>query len=259
MPDLRVGDGASPSPARRGGLTVLLHRQAPILMYHRLTRQTGTHPFSLAVGRFRRQLTLLHALGYRSVSPVAFLDPATLPARAVALTFDDGYLDTLTVALPLLREFGFTATCYLVADMVGGHADWTESAPLMDWAGVAAWLAAGMDIGAHSLTHADLTTLAGARLREEVGGAKARLEDRLGIAVRSFAYPFNRVNPRVLSAVGEAGYAVGVAGPEIRRSPYALSRVDGAHESWAWFAVGLLPRYPALRGAYRILLPRRAA
>jgi peptidoglycan/xylan/chitin deacetylase (PgdA/CDA1 family) len=247
------------APARKGALTVLLHRQAPILMYHRLTRQTGSHPFSVAVARFRRQLTLLHALGYRSVSPVAFLDPATLPPRAVALTFDDGYLDTLTVALPLLREFGFTATCYLVADRIGKHADWTEPAPLMDWAGVTAWLAAGMEIGAHSLTHADLTTLAGARLREEVGGAKARLEDRLGIAVRSFAYPFNRVNPRALSAIGEAGYAVGVAGPEIRPSPYALSRVDGAHDSWAWFGLGLLPRYPALRGAYRTLLPRRAA
>jgi peptidoglycan/xylan/chitin deacetylase (PgdA/CDA1 family) len=254
---VRPDPAPRPDAGARG--PALLYRQTPILMYHRLTRRTGGHPFSLAVARFRRQLTLLHALGYRSVSPVAFATPAALPARAVAITFDDGYLDTLTVALPLLGEFGFTATCYLVAGAVGKRAHWTDPAPLMDWSGVDAWLAAGMEVGAHSLTHPDLTTLREAALREEVAGAKARLEDRLGIAVRSLAYPFNRVDRRVMAAVADAGYAVGLAGPEIRRSAHALARVDAAHESWAWFGLGLLPRYPALRGVYRSLIPRRAA
>jgi hypothetical protein len=87
----------------------------PILMYHRLTSRTGAHPYSLMVERFRTQLAVLRALGYRSVSPLdiarAVEGSAPLPPRAVAITLDDGYLDTFVAALPLLLEFGSTATC----------------------------------------------------------------------------------------------------------------------------------------------------
>src|SRR5262249_50778983 len=148
--------------------------------------------------------------------------------RSVVLTFDDGYLDTLTIALPILREFGFTATCYVVAGAVGHSSHWTDPAPLMDWAGVRAWLDAGMGIGSHTASHPDLTTLDTAALRSEIAGSRARLEDRLGVPVRSFAYPFNRLDARALDAVAEAGYADAVAGAEIHASPHALTRVDGA-------------------------------
>lgn len=237
------------------------YRQAPVLMYHRLTARTAEHPFSLAVARFRRHLALLRRLGYRSLSPVTLADfvrrgqPA--PPRSVAITFDDGYADTLTVALPLLQEFGFTATCYLVAGAVGRLSDWTEPAPLMDWAGAHAWLAADMEIGSHSIGHPDLTRLDDARVLEEVAGSKARLEDRLGVAVASFAYPFNRLDRRVMDAVAAAGYAAGCANAEIYASPYALSRVDPARFSWGWFTVQLFRAYPALRHAYRAVIPRR--
>jgi peptidoglycan/xylan/chitin deacetylase (PgdA/CDA1 family) len=240
-----------------------LFRQPPVLMYHRLTSRTGSHPCSLAAERFRRQLGLLRALGYRSAAPAALAAAleagAPLPPRTVVITFDDGYLDTLTVALPLLREAGFTATCYFVPGAIGRVSEWTEPAPLMDWAGIRAWRAAGMEVGAHSVTHVDLTTLGPAALKDEVAGARACLEDRLGSAVTSFAYPFNRADHRTIHAVAAAGYTNAVAGPEPRRSPYALSRVNGARRSWTRFALGLLPAYPALRGAYRTLIPPRTA
>jgi peptidoglycan/xylan/chitin deacetylase (PgdA/CDA1 family) len=229
-------------------------RQAPILMYHRLTDQTGSHPCSLAADHFRRQLALLRALGYRSVDPGALTDGGR-HARAVAITFDDGYADTLTVALPLLVEFGFRATCYAVADAIGGSSLWTAPAPLMDWAGLRAWHSAGMAVGAHTRTHPDLTRLAGRPLREEVAGARARLEDGLGAEVRSFAYPFNRLDARAIEAVAAAGYTDAVAGPEVHGSPWALCRVDGARASWSRFALGLWPRFPALRGLCRAVVP----
>jgi len=239
------------------------YRQPPVLMYHRLTVRTGRHPGSLAIKRFRGQLALLRALGYRSIAPAAIAEHLRggppPPPRSVALTFDDGYLDTLTIALPLLREFGFTAICYVVAGRVGHRSDWTVPAPLMDWAGVRAWLAAGMAVGSHAVTHRDLTTLDGAALRDEVAGSRARLEDRLGIPVRSFAYPYNRLDERALDAVAAAGYVDAVAGPDIHASPYALTRVAGDRDSRAWFALELLPAYPALRGLYRAAVPRRAA
>jgi len=236
------------------------YQQAPVFMYHRLTARTAEHPFSLAVARFRRQLGLLRRLGYRSLSPVALADAVRrgrpAPPRSVVITFDDGYAETVTVALPLLQEFRFTATCYLVAGAMGRRSDWTEPAPLMDWAGARTWLAAGMEIGSHSIGHPDLTRLDDARVLEEVAGSRRRIEDRLGVAVASFAYPFNRVDRRVMDAVAAAGYAAGCADAEIYGSPYALSRTNPAC-SWGWFTLQLLRAYPALRHAYRAVIPGR--
>jgi peptidoglycan/xylan/chitin deacetylase (PgdA/CDA1 family) len=238
------------------------YRQTPVLMYHRLTDRSGNHPLSVATLRFRRQLALLRRLGYTSIAPGVIAGwlrggPAP-PPRSVVLTFDDGYLDTLTVALPLLQEFGFTATCYLVAGAIGRSSAWTAPAPLMDWGGVRAWLAGGMAVGAHTVRHADLTTLGPRAAREEIAESRARIEDRLGIPVRSFAYPYNRLNPRALATVAEAGYTDAVAGVEARAVPHAITRVDGARD-WARFGLGLLPAYPALRSLYRTVVPRRAA
>jgi peptidoglycan/xylan/chitin deacetylase (PgdA/CDA1 family) len=244
-------------PAGANGNGPRARRQPPVLMYHRLTARTGSHPLSLAVRRFGAQLALLRALGYRSVSPVALATGDEWPARAVAITFDDGYLDTLTAALPLLRHYGFTATCYVVAGAVGGVSDWTENAPLMDWNGLRAWLRAGMEVGAHSMSHPDLTGLAAPALREELTASRARLEDRLGVGVRSFAYPFNRVNARVIEAARDAGYAAACAGIDVHPSPHALTRVDAARESWIRFGLQLSPAYPGARRVYRALVPRR--
>jgi peptidoglycan/xylan/chitin deacetylase (PgdA/CDA1 family) len=224
-------------------------------MYHRLTAGSDPHPYSLAADRFRAQLALLRALGYRSVSPGeiarAVRSGAPLPRRAVSITFDDGYRDTLTVALPILRQFGFTAVCYVVQDRVGGISDWTTPAPLMNWSEVEEWLRAGMDIGSHSRTHRDLTSLGAAELRHEVESSRALLEDRLGRPMSSFAYPFNRFGPRELDTVAAAGYECACAGPEIYDSMFALTRVRADGDSLTWFLARLLPMYPELRHLYR--------
>lgn len=224
-------------------------------MYHRLTTWTGSHPYSLAVARFRAQLALLRRLGFHSISLLGLAEHLArgtpISPRAVVITFDDGYLDTLTLALPLLREFGFSATCYFVAGAIGRWSEWTKPAPLMDWDGVRAWLAAGMEVGSHSVSHRRLPWLDDAAVREEVVASKARLEDRLGIAVGSFAYPYNHVDERALAAVVAAGYAAACAGVGAYGSLWAIPRVDAAHESWARVAL------PLLRALCWNRLPRR--
>jgi peptidoglycan/xylan/chitin deacetylase (PgdA/CDA1 family) len=235
--------------------------RVPILMYHRITEKPDAHPYSLAVDRFRAQLGLLRRFGYRAVSPVevaeAIRTGASLPSRSVALTFDDGYQDTFSTALPVLLEFGFSATCYLVSSRLGKHSDWTARAPLMDCAEARAWVDAGMAVGSHSRTHVDLTTLAPAELRREVDGSGAELEDRLGVPVRSFAYPFNRLGRRELEVVGGGAYRAGCAGPELHGSVFALTRVSAAWPSLGWFLLQLLPVYPELRHVYRRVVLRR--
>ncbi|PYM54183.1 MAG: hypothetical protein DMD79_25045 [Candidatus Rokuibacteriota bacterium] len=108
----------------------------------------------------------------------------------------------------------------------------------MGWGEVREWLAAGMAVGSHTLSHRDLTRLAPAALRAEVADSKARIEDRLGIAVGSFAYPFNRCGQRELEAVARAGYTAGCAGPELFR------------DSLTWLSFLLVPAYPELRHLY---------
>jgi peptidoglycan/xylan/chitin deacetylase (PgdA/CDA1 family) len=233
--------------------------RVPILMYHRLTSRTGAHPYSLRIERFRLQLSLLRALGYRSISPIqiadAMLRGTPVPSRSVVITLDDGYLDTVVAALPLLLEFGFSATCYLVADRVGGSSDWTIPARLMGWQEAREWLAAGMAIGSHALTHHNLTTLPPNELLTEVSVSKARLEQKLGIAVESLAYPFNRLGPREMRAVEVAGYRAACAGPELRNSVFALTRLNIASDSLSWFLLKMVPLYPEARHLLLELAP----
>jgi peptidoglycan/xylan/chitin deacetylase (PgdA/CDA1 family) len=235
--------------------------RVPILMYHRLTSQPDPHPFSMVVGRFRNQLKILRALGYRTVSPHdiarALRSGTPLPARAISITFDDGYVDTFTVALPILKEFGFTAVCNVVADRVGQFSDWTEPASLMSWPQIREWLAAGMEVGSHSQTHRDLTVLPAVELQNEVAGSRKRLEDQLGSAVPTFAYPFTVHGPREREAVADAGYEAACAGVKLHDSIFALARVEVASNSLSWVLAQLLPVYPELHHLY-VLARRRA-
>jgi peptidoglycan/xylan/chitin deacetylase (PgdA/CDA1 family) len=233
--------------------------RTPILMYHRLMSRTGAHPYSLMVERFRTQLSILHRFGYRSVSPIdvanATLGGTPLPPRSMVITLDDGYLDTFVAALPILLEFGFSATCYLVADRVGGSSDWTLPARLMGWAEVREWLAAGMSIGSHALTHHNLTLLPPDALWAEVSLSKTRLEQKLGVAVDSLAYPFNHVGPREMRAVELAGYRAACAGPELHDSVFALTRLNIASDSMIWFLTKIAPLYPEARHLFLSLAP----
>ena len=195
------------------------HR-VPILTYHNI----GTAPpatthrgLYLAPERFRDQLRVLAAHGYRGVSMsegLAHLRGERSDKVAI-LTFDDGYADNLEAAAPLLRERGFGATCYLVADRIGGFNAWDSELlgvkkPLMDLGGIRDWIAMGMAVGSHTRTHPRLSRLPRAQMREEVFASKAALEDRLGLPVDHFCYPYGDYDEACVDAVREAGYATAV-------------------------------------------------
>src|SRR6478736_4444376 len=162
----------------------------PILTYHNIGQvpQGATHPgLYLALDKFRAQLALLARHGYRGVSMdegLPFLR-GERQGRVAIITFDDGYLDNLELALPALREHGFSATCYLVAERLGQFNAWDSELlrvrkPLMDLPRIREWLAGGMKIGSHTLTHPHLTQIDPTQMRHEIAGSKAALEDRLG-------------------------------------------------------------------------------
>ena len=182
-----------------------------VLMYHYLGEPAPDDPHRglwVPAGEFREQLALLARMGRRTVTGAEYA--AGLGTRAlknaVWLTFDDGRIDNYDAALPALREAGARATFFVIAERsLGGAKDYIPLSCLREM------VAAGMEIGSHTLTHPKLPRLSPAQLRDEIIGSKKRLEDALGIEVVSFCYPYGSLNNTARELVREAGYRAAVS------------------------------------------------
>lgn len=194
-------------PVNAGG-AIAAPGRIPILMYHYVRvvdRSVDPLGYELSVTpeRFAQQVAWLHANGYTTVRMDQLMRclrrEATCRAKSVALTFDDGYEDAYTRVLPLLQQFGFTATFYIVSGFVGyaGYMSWEQLGVLRD---------AGMEIGAHSVRHLNLTDLDMSTVANEVTQSKRDIEQALGITVTSFCYPAGRYNAAIEQQVRAAGY-----------------------------------------------------
>jgi peptidoglycan/xylan/chitin deacetylase (PgdA/CDA1 family) len=207
----------------------------PIVMYHYVRYvDAAADPlgFSLSVTPegLAAQLDWLRSSGYGTVLmrdvQRCYAGSGPCPARAVALTFDDGYADAYSTALPLLRERGMVATFYIVSGFVGqpGYVNWDEVRALRD---------AGMEIGAHSITHPDLTTLDDAEATNQIAGSRQTISTEIGQEVASFCYPAGRFDERIAAITRAAGYTnatTTVPGAAIG-DPFALSRIRVSGET----------------------------
>lgn len=199
---------------------VLLRERArvyriPILMYHKI----GDAPNSLwwvAVADFESQLKDLQEQGYRSIFPSDLVAHQAwgkpLPPKPVILTFDDGYLNTLEIAEPLLRRYGFRGVCYLitsrVADNAAGRQEY-DGAPLLTWPEVRAARKRGtLRFGGHSRTHANLRALGDPG--DEVTGCFKDLRRKGGFTPEGFCYPNGQYKPETPALVARAGFTTAV-------------------------------------------------
>jgi peptidoglycan/xylan/chitin deacetylase (PgdA/CDA1 family) len=182
----------------------------PVLTYHRVHRYASERApsvpdLTVEPTTFDEEIAGLRRRGYHSVTDRQVYDALfkgrPLPPKPVMLTFDDGYRDAVTDILPVLERYGMVGTFYIITDRVGGR-DYVTVGDLRRLA------AAGMDIGGHSATHPDLTTVSARQLERETSGSRRRLERMLGRPVPFFAYPFGRHDVRVGAAVRRAGFAV---------------------------------------------------
>jgi len=176
-----------------------------ILTYHSID-ESGS-PISVSADAFRAHVAFL-ASGKVRVVPLRDLPELPHELDAVALTFDDGFANFEAIVLPELLEHGLSATVFVVADHVGGMNDWSGSRQvgiphlgLMNWYSLSRAAEQGIEIGAHSRRHYDLTTLAAGELDDEVSGCANRLTKELGARPSSFAYPYGRVNESVANRV----------------------------------------------------------
>jgi peptidoglycan/xylan/chitin deacetylase (PgdA/CDA1 family) len=186
----------------------------PALMYHSVSSVAGPLR-DLAVPRKRlaEQLGALTAAGYRLVGLTEALELSTegTTEGLIAVTFDDGYLDLLTEGVPALADADAGATLYASVGHLGRHADWLgrwapDFGRLLSWNELAEVADAGLEIGNHSLVHHPLDVLPTAQLRDEITRSHDELEQRLGRAVRSFAYPHGYHGRRVRDVVEAAGH-----------------------------------------------------
>jgi len=211
----------------------------PILCYHNVATAPEDARFKLlyvSPDRFERQLWTLRRLGLRGISAgegIARLHNASTRG-CVVITFDDGYADTLTTAAPLMRRYGFAATCYVVSSAVGTYNRWDaelleERKPLMSRAQLDQWLAAGMEVGSHSLSHQRLHELPTDAALYEIAESRVALRNMLGVPIEHFAYPFGHFTAETVELVRRAGYSSAVTVlPGVARTsddPLRLPRV----------------------------------
>ena len=185
----------------------------PILMYHSVrpidfkTSNAFVSSLTLPPAEFERELVYLKSRGFTSITmrdlALHLRGELDLPSKPVILTFDDGFMNDYQYALPLLKTYGFTGTFFIITGFVG-------KAEYMTWDQVIDLERSGMEIGSHTITHPDLTTLTPAVRDQQLSMAKQTLEEKLGVQITSLSYPGGAYNAAVAAAASRAGYETAV-------------------------------------------------
>ena len=189
----------------------------PILTYHQIAdappKGAPYRSLSVAPADFSRQMQWLSLLGYQGLSMTALLPylRGERIGKVVGITFDDGYLNNLVHAAPVLQHHGFSATCYVVSQLLGKTNIWDletgiAQTPLMDASQLRRWQRMGQEVGAHTRKHARLLQLDRVNAREQIAVCKFELESLLGVAVDHFCYPYGEFAPEHVAMANEAGY-----------------------------------------------------
>jgi peptidoglycan/xylan/chitin deacetylase (PgdA/CDA1 family) len=189
----------------------------PILVYHQIAEapKKGA-PFRVlyvSPAAFARQMALLKTLGYAGLS-MTDLQPylrGEKLGKVVGITFDDGYLNNLTYALPTLKKHGFTSTCYVVDGLLGKTNAWDESigiaqTPLMDAAQLLQWQDGGQEVGAHTQDHVNLLKINEITAWKQIAKSKTTLQTLLSKPVNHFCYPYGKFDERHSTMAKQAMY-----------------------------------------------------
>ena len=212
-----------------------------VLMYHSVSPyDEDPYGATIAPERFEQHMRWLRGRGLRGVSMAELLSArAAGRGRGLAgLTFDDGYQDFITYAMPVLQQYGFTATAFVLAGRLGGHDAWNRPGPvkaLLTADQVCQAAKSGMEIGSHGLDHVSLPEADDTRLSAETVRSRAILQELIGQQVRGFCYPWGLLDARVLTAVQAARYDYACAvGPSAAIGRHAIPRtyVHDRDSSW---------------------------
>lgn len=214
----------------------------PILTYHSIDESGSV--ISTAPDVFRRQMRSLKDSRYAAISLAelasVLTDGGDVPAKTVSLTFDDGFQNFYTSAYPVLCEYGFSATVFLVSDRCGKLNDWEDDhgalpgSRLLSWKEVGEIAENGIEIGSHSRTHRDLSRISAADAMREIVDSKTEIENRIGKQVATFAYPYGRYNAGVRKSAKEhyaAACSTNLGKVHLGSDIHSLERIDAFYLS----------------------------
>jgi peptidoglycan/xylan/chitin deacetylase (PgdA/CDA1 family) len=232
-----------------------------VLCYHAIS-PTWSAPLSVRPDEFERQLAWFARHGWQAVT---FADLASSGARdkQLAVTFDDAFLSVLTRARPILDALGMPATVFAPTAFMqerqplrwAGIDHWaqTDHAPelqSMSWEDLGELTSQGWEIGSHTQTHPLLTMLDDATATAELRSSRDEVEQAIGRACRSIAYPYGGVDDRIAGLAREAGYAAGAGLSRNLRGegPYRWPRLGVYNaDRWTRFMVRSNPLTRGLR------------
>ncbi len=201
------------------------------LMYHSIQNPPKQTPFKslfIKKAEFKRQLLALKLIGYK------FTTLSKLEDKSVILTFDDAYKNFIENAFPVLQKFNAPAYVFVPALLVGKYNKWDVdkvkvNLPLMDWSDLSFLIKNGIKIGSHTLTHPFLTKIPFEEAKKEIEYSKKMLEDKLGVEVDTFCYPYGDYNEKIVKLVKDAGYKYAFTTKEGKfngfENPYQINRI----------------------------------
>ncbi len=179
---------------------------APILLYHHVDPENASPRYNVMPEVFAQQMQALDDWGYHTITATqlveAITEGAPLPERPIVITFDDGHMSVFEYAMPIMQEHGFVGVNYIVANRLeaAGFVGVDELAQMVD---------AGWEIGSHSYTHSDLSkdhSIATTEIRY----SQEKLEEELGVPVKTFAYPFGAFDNYLGGRTSKWGYIAGM-------------------------------------------------
>ncbi len=192
--------------------------EVPVLLYHRIitdSAQAGKHGTYITLRKLEEHFKYLKRNNY---TPITFKDLSLInrfdpDKKYVILTFDDGYRDNYTLLTPLLDKYKFKAVIYVVTDKAENSWDLKDEGrtfPLLTREQILEMSRHGVEFGAHTMNHVDLTQVGVEEAWKEITGSKKYLQDLLGKDVKTFAYPYGKVNEAVKELVRKAGFKYGI-------------------------------------------------
>lgn len=195
-----------------------------ILMYHSISDHCGSMPDELSVTptSFERQLAALSKQDYEFFTVSELLARKNSGRPAVAITFDDGFLDNYTEAFPLIKKYKAKATIYLATNIRGIKRLSVEMIQEMQDSNL-------IEFGAHTENHKNLSTLSEEEAEQEIRNSKTRIEFITSVPCKTFAYPFGRYNDSNVAAVKAAGFKTAVTvkkGVSDLSDPLRLKRIS---------------------------------
>lgn len=246
-------------PENRGGLMAEGLRVVPVLCYHWF-RDECTSKMCMPSAQFEAQMKYLKDNGFQTLSFDDFIEVMHLrqglPPKPIIITIDDGYQSGYSIAYPIMKKYGFTATYFIYTDFVG------VSKNAVSWDQLRELKSQGFTIASHSVSHADLTQKKKgestkaytARIRDELVRSKEILDEQLQQNTQVMAWPFGKANAAVEQLTAEVGYDLGITvkrgGNSFFAKPFALHRDQVLTRDLEKFSRRLVTFKPiALQGA----------